>query len=79
MGWGWVGAVSLAHHQISERRQNFREEIEDMWTFVAFVWNPKDYSGRVWEGERRGCVGCWVNLEDMGVEKGGDESLEGNG
>lgn len=40
-----------------------------MWTFVAFVWNSKECSGRVWEGASRGCGGHWVNLEDGGIEK----------
>ena len=36
-------------------------------------------SGRIWEGKRRGCVRHWINLENVGIEKGGDENLAGNG
>lgn len=67
------------HHQVSKRGQRFIEEVEDMWTFVAFVWNSKEYRGTVWKGQRRGCMGHWVNLENVEIEKDGDEGLEGNG
>lgn len=63
------------HHQVSKRGQRFIEEVEDMWTFVAFVWNSKEYRGTVWKGQRRGCMGHWVNLENVEIEKDGDEKV----
>lgn len=54
-----------------------------MWTFVTLIWNslprPNTHGVRIWKGKRRGCVRYWINLENVRIEKGGDESLVGNG
>ena len=38
-----VSITRFLYHQISKRRQCFREQVEDMWILVALAWNSKEY------------------------------------
>ena len=43
VGLGWGSITRFLHHQISKRRQRFREQVEDMWILVTLAWNSKEY------------------------------------
>ena len=42
VGLGWGSITRFLYHQISKRRQSFREQVEDMWILVALAWNSKE-------------------------------------